>query len=299
MGKKDLKKNETPSQFKVGAVCLAFLILGYQTAVFVHRAAVLRIEANRDRPDTVYVYGRDIPLDAEDGSGAAGPGGGNASRRVERVNSEHSRTVEQVRKATRRVENFRFNPNTVTEDELVRLGFSPKQAESIAKYRGKGGRFRRKSDFASSFVVADSVYERLEPYIDIPLLDINRADSASFDALPGIGGYFASRMVEYRGQLGGYSYPEQLMDIYRFDRERYDALADLIECSRPEPFALWSLPEEGLARHPYIRSRAVARAIILFRENSPADSLTVPALERAGILGHDDASKLSRCVIGQ
>ena len=46
----------TAASFKVGAIALAFLILGYQTALFVTRAAGLKLAANRDRPDTVYVY---------------------------------------------------------------------------------------------------------------------------------------------------------------------------------------------------------------------------------------------------
>jgi DNA uptake protein ComE-like DNA-binding protein len=50
-------------------------------------------------------------------------------------------------------------------------------------------------------------------------VDLNLADSAAFDALPGIGGWFASKMIEHRKALGGYSYKEQLMDIYRFDQE--------------------------------------------------------------------------------
>ena len=42
--------------FKVGAIALAFLIIGYQAALFTTRAARLRLEANRDHPDTVFVY---------------------------------------------------------------------------------------------------------------------------------------------------------------------------------------------------------------------------------------------------
>ena len=200
---------------------------------------------------------------------------------------------------TRNVESFRFNPNTVTEEELCRLGFSPKQAASIAEYRNKGGRFRRKSDFARSFVVSDSIYRRLEPYVDIPLIDLNLADSAAFDSLPGIGGWFASKMVAYRKELGGYSYKEQLMDIWKFDREKYDKLSDLItiDTAYIKPYPLWTHPADSLRKHPYIRNYETARAIVLFRENNPPDSCTVPALARAGILSPDLADKLSRCVI--
>ena len=41
-----------------GAVALVFLIIGFQTALFIHRAAVTSIVDNRDHPDTVYVVDR-------------------------------------------------------------------------------------------------------------------------------------------------------------------------------------------------------------------------------------------------
>ena len=200
-------------------------------------------------------------------------------------------------KLPRRVENFRFDPNTASLEDLERLGFSVKQAQSIVNYREKGGRFRRKEDFRKSYVVADSVYERLEAYIDIPLLDINKADSAQFDALPGIGGYFARKMVQQRKALGGYSHTAQLLDIHKFDKERYDALSALICCSQPKPYELWTLPADSLRLHPYIRSYAAARSIVFFREHNPREKWSVQALFDAGILSDEQAEKLSRCNI--
>ena len=196
----------------------------------------------------------------------------------------------------RRYESFRFDPNTVSVDDLMRLGFSQKQAESIDNYRKKGGRFRRKSDFAKSYVVEDSVYRRLEKYIDIPKIDINRADSAAFETLPGIGKFFAAKMVSYRRELGGYSYPEQLMDIWHFDQEKYDGLKDLIKVGPSDPYPLWTLPENELARHPYIDKRA-AHGIIIFRENSPVAEWTVGNIIKAGILDPGLGEKLARCKI--
>ncbi len=196
----------------------------------------------------------------------------------------------------RRYESFRFDPNSVSVDDLMRLGFSQKQAESIDNYRKKGGRFRRKSDFAKSYVVEDSVYRRLEKYIDIPKIDINRADSAAFETLPGIGKFFAAKMVSYRRELGGYSYPEQLMDIWHFDQEKYDGLKDLIKVGPSEPYPLWTLPENELARHPYIDKRA-AHGIIIFRENSPVAEWTVGNIIKAGILDPGLGEKLARCKI--
>ena len=289
-----MKKETSSASFKVGAIALAFLIIGYQAALVVGRASRLRLEANRDRPDTVFVYNNGGTAVRE----LAPPDVRQlASSETLRRNAPHSEFVQAYRRQTRRVESFRFNPNTVSVEDLIRLGFSEKQAQAIDNYRQKGGRFRRKSDFAKSFVVADSVYRRLEPYINIPRLDLNAADSTALDGLPGIGPYYAARIVSYRAELGGYSYPEQLMDLYRFDREKYDGLKDLVFCSPPEPFGLWTLPADSLRRHPYIRSWQAARSIVLFRDNTPREGWTVAAIAAAGILPEEDARRLSRCVI--
>lgn len=305
------KSSGSSAVFKTGAISLVFLVIGYQAALFINRAALLGIEAARDSPDTVYVVRHAVPSPDSPVSGARAevPREARAARETAapsvpeqtadtfRREAAHSPRVQEARRRTRRVESFEFNPNTVSAEDLVRLGFSEKQAQSIVNYRSKGGSFRRKADFAKSFVVSDSIYRRLEPYIRIPLVDINSADSAAFDALPGIGPYFAAKMVEYRSELGGYSYPEQLMDIYNFGRERYDALKDLISCPEPAPFEIWTLPAEKLREHPYIRTWQAARAIVLYRENTPADSLSVEGIVEAGILPEEDASRLARCRI--
>lgn len=283
MKEKENSRGELQQSFLMGVIALVFLLIGYQTALMVHRAAIMKIAANRDDPDTVYIY---VPTKEETVTYKA---------------SSHTLRAQTVRGNLpyKSPQTFRFNPNTVSVEELCRLGFTRRQAESIDAYRRKGGRFHRKSDFAKSYVVSDSVYRRLEAYIDIPLVDINVADSAALDDLPGIGGWYASKIIEYRKLLGGYSYKEQLMDIYRFDQERYDKICDLIEIrsERVVPFELWKLPADSLSRHPYIRNLETAKSIVLYRENAPRSKWTVDALEHAGVLLPDDASRLRRCII--
>ena len=292
------EKIEKGRGYLTGVIAVVFLIIGYQTALFVHQAAVMKITANRDEPDTIYIY--EYP-DSRSSGARADAAINRVAVEVKRKNADHSDRAAEVRANVPRktVESFQFNPNTASVEDLCRLGFSPKQAASIVEYRNKGGKFRRKSDFARSFVVSDSIYKRLEPYIDIPLIDLNLADSAAFDTLPGIGGWFASKMVEYRKELGGYSYKEQLMDIWKFDREKYDNLSDLItiDTAYIKPYPLWTHPVDSLRLHPYIRNYETARAIVLFRENNPSDSCTAHALARAGILPPALAHKLSRCAI--
>ena len=304
-----MKKDALKSSFVVGSIALVFLIVGYQVAVFVHSAAVAKIAADRDCPDTVFVAvgdvsgGENFTPGTKTGNAKmpdAYSRGKNADGRViERRSGAKSAVGKMVRENVprRQVESFRFNPNTASVEELQRLGFSLKQAQSIDNYRNKGGRFRRKSDFAKSFVVSDSIYRRLEPYIDIPKLDINLADSAAFDTLPGIGGWFARQMIEYRERLGGYSYPEQLMEIRNFDREKFDKLSDLIFISPQTavPYPLWTLPEDELKRHPYIGS--AAHGIVLFRNSQPKEKWSIMELERNRVLPPENAERLGRCLV--
>ncbi len=302
------EKSRLSESFIIGIIAIVFLMIGYQTAMFIHNAAVTKIAADRDAPDTVYVYDSSLPSES-----SVNVGGGTSSVKTghvasgnvsaERRNSVHTPRAEAVRGnlPRRKTESFAFNPNTVSVGDLCRLGFSLKQAQSIDNYRRKGGRFSRKADFAKSFVVADSVYRRLEPFIDIPKVDLNLADSAAFDALPGIGGWFAMKMIEHRRALGGYSYKEQLMDIYRFDEDKFRKLEDLVEVGQDgcKPYPLWSLTADSLSKHPYIGNYETARAIVLYRENNAKERWTVEGLAEAGILLGDNAEKMAGCTIAE
>lgn len=322
MKRKKKPESDSPAarSMKAGAIALVFLVLGYQVAVFVHKAAVTKIISDRDSPDTVYIVDRELaesvlgaPSDASgrsvrgSGGGAYTSGGKTSSGGTMdhgdisvRRNAEHEDGAVRVRESLPAApETFRFDPNTVSVEDLQRLGFTMKQAESIDNYRRKGGHFSRKSDFARSYVVSEEVYARLEDYIDIPLLDLNRADSLALTGLPGIGGWFASQIIRHREELGSFSRKEQLLNVYRLDRERYDAISDLVFVSEDDakPFRLWSLPADSLRLHPYIRSWNLAKAIVLYRENNGREEWTLEGLRAVGVLSEEQFTKLSRCLI--
>jgi len=310
----DADSKKLSTSLSSAVIALVFITIGYQAALFVNHSRMLKLASKLNATDTVYVIdsatassllfmgkvGNSSMSNSFVDDGRPQPFHSDSGKIVFRKHPKSSDTLLQLLpKEFRPCETFPFNPNEVTHDELVRLGFSQAQATSIIKYRDSGGKFRRKADFAKSFVVADSVYQRLKDHIIIPLVDINAADTALLDDLPGIGKYLASKIIHERQLLGGFSSKEQLLYIYGLDKNNYDKFSDLITLSdnNSTPYRLWTLPADSLRLHPYIRSWKTAKAIVLYRDNVDKRQLTLNDMLEAGVLNKEQYDKLSLCRI--
>ncbi len=99
---------------------------------------------------------------------------------------------------------FRFNPNTITLDSLQLLGFTQRQAQTILNYRSKGGKFRRREDFARMYTVDSAMYASLEGYIFIPDKDsvAGKNSPVRKKGAPGTGNASAGEMVSKVGAPG-------------------------------------------------------------------------------------------------
>lgn len=63
----------------------------------------------------------------------------------------------------------KFNPDTYTENDWQRLGFSEKQAAAILKYKNYlGGSFISKEKFKECFIISDGNYSKLQRYLILP-----------------------------------------------------------------------------------------------------------------------------------
>ncbi len=65
------------------------------------------------------------------------------------------------------VELFKFDPNTASKDELVRLGLSPRTAQTLLNFRSKGGKFFKKDDLKRVYGLRQEDYHRLEEWVSI------------------------------------------------------------------------------------------------------------------------------------
>ena len=63
----------------------------------------------------------------------------------------------------------KFNPDTYSQRDWEKLGFSERQAAAILKYRSYlGGSFISKEKFRDCFIISDDNYRKLEPYLLLP-----------------------------------------------------------------------------------------------------------------------------------
>lgn len=95
-------------------------------------------------------------------------------------------------------------------------------------------------------------------------IDLNTSDSSALVSVPGIGPVFASRIIRYREQLGGYTDVSQLSEVNGLPDSlmKWFILSDTFSITRIQVND-FSLAE--LRRHPYIDFYQ-ARAIVEFRK---------------------------------
>ncbi len=188
---------------------------------------------------------------------------------------------------------FVFNPNTVTEEDAQKLGFSKKLSATLIKFRNKGGKFFKAEDLKNLYGLSPKLYEALESYILIPntkkeykrdsafankphtyekkiytkeLVEINTADSLSIVFLKGIGPGFTKRIIKYRTMLGGFHSVNQLKDVYGMNDSLFLMLSSQIKL---DPTALVKIPINAidfnsLRKHPYFNFQS-AQAVVNFR----------------------------------
>ncbi|MCS7085460.1 MAG: helix-hairpin-helix domain-containing protein [Bacteroidia bacterium] len=101
------------------------------------------------------------------------------------------------------------------------------------------------------------------------LLDLNIADEAKLEALPGIGEILSERIVKFRNLLGGFYSVEQLREVYGLRDEHYRKCAPYLTVATP-PFRkirVNSAPVSVLGRHPYFKN--YADTLVLLRPLDP------------------------------
>ena len=195
-----------------------------------------------------------------------------------------------------------FDPNTVAEEELKTMGFTNYQARNLINYRLSGGVFRKADDILKIYGVDSVLFVKIKPFIkldsvnevivpsfdEIPMVELNSADSALLTQLPGIGPAYAKRIIRYRELLGGYYTPKQLLEVYNFPEDTFYGLEDYIyaDTLHIRKMRINFLEFAELLRHPYLSKEQVAQ--ILDRKEKLGAFKSIA--EVAALQGFDDVT---------
>ena len=179
---------------------------------------------------------------------------------------------------------FVFDPNSASYDTLIKLGFASKEANTLIRYRNKGGKFKKPADIRKVYGVDSAKAEKLIPFIKVRhdssdktvitsyqkkrvMLDINSCDSASLVGLPGIGPVLSGRIMKYRRLLGGFASTDQLKEVYGLPEETFDLIKERLyaDSSAITRIKINSADYKELRRIPYIEKYELS-AILKYRE---------------------------------
>ncbi|HEY0057808.1 MAG TPA: helix-hairpin-helix domain-containing protein [Flavisolibacter sp.] len=190
-----------------------------------------------------------------------------------------------------KAELFVFDPNTLPAEGWQRLGLSGRTANTIVKYRNKGGKFYQAEDVKKIWGLPKGFYERVAPFIrtggeerrrdrttypakqyedrraPAGIQNINTADTSAFIALPGIGQKLAARIVAFRDKLGGFTSVEQVKETYGLSDSTFQIIRPYLKVDEAgiKKLNLNSCTRDELKTHPYFKWN-LANAIISYRD---------------------------------
>jgi DNA uptake protein ComE-like DNA-binding protein len=217
---------------------------------------------------------------------------------------------------------FNFDPNGLPEADWKRLGLSEKQIKTIKNFESKGGRFHKKEDLKKIYGIKEQQYKNLEPYIQLAInkeeeknatsvfkdgkveaaknrkstVDLNTADSITLLTIKGIGPFYAKNIIKYRNLLGGFVVKEQLMEIWKFDQEKYASIEKFVEVdgTMARKIKINSCSVEEL-KHPYLKWNQV-NGIVNYRQKH-GKFKTIDEIKNTDLVDDETLRKLAPYLI--
>ncbi|MFY7670137.1 ComEA family DNA-binding protein [Tenacibaculum sp. MEBiC06402] len=138
---------------------------------------------------------------------------------------------------------FPFNPNFITDFKGYQLGMSTEEIDRLHSFRKKDKYVNSALEFQRVTKVSDSLLERISPYfkfpdwvtkkksktssynkidkkeVEVSTNDINLANQNDFRTIKGIGEKLSERIIKYRSKLQGFSFKEQLNEVWGLEDE--------------------------------------------------------------------------------
>ncbi|WP_243765946.1 helix-hairpin-helix domain-containing protein [Polaribacter cellanae] len=190
---------------------------------------------------------------------------------------------------------YPFNPNYITDFKGAQLGMSLDEIDRLLAFRKTNKFVNSKKEFQQITKVSDSLLHKISPYFKFPdwvikrnknkysnqnaissispslnkgsveksrkskyklsTTDINKATAEDFQSINGIGPAFSERIVKYRSKLQGFSFKDQLYEVWNLDKDVADSVLEtfkIVEKPTIKTQNVNTVTFKELLKNPYI-----------------------------------------------
>jgi DNA uptake protein ComE-like DNA-binding protein len=160
---------------------------------------------------------------------------------------------------------YPFNPNYISDHKGYQLGMKIKEIDRLLAHRNKRLFVNSAKEFQEVTKISDSLLQAISPYFkfpewvqkknrekkerftvttktkkyisditssDITSSDINEATPYDFTLVKGVDEYLSERIIKYRSKLQGFSFPEQLFEVWGLEKEVADNILQLFSIQK-------------------------------------------------------------------
>jgi competence protein ComEA len=181
---------------------------------------------------------------------------------------------------------FRNYFKYISEKQLLDLGLTKDETQTIVSLREAGLKIYTEYDLDTASILSDrcktilkqglkffpskKLFRKNEANIlalsTSEKIELNRADTLALDAIKGVGLGMAKRILKYRERLGGFKNKEQLKEVWGMDSSTYENILKNIQIDKQVLIKLNinTADLKSLGQHPYI-GYSLAKLIVNYR----------------------------------
>ena len=164
--------------------------------------------------------------------------------------TSYNKQLDSLKKKSSKKKKFKiypFNPNYISDYKGYQLGMNVDEIDRLLAYREQKLYVNSSKEFQTITKISDSLLQKISPFFKFPewvqkknnnknnqqryipnsrinvseitTVDINKATLKDFTAIEGVDEYISERIIKYRSKLQGFSFKEQLFEVWGLDEQ--------------------------------------------------------------------------------
>ena len=162
----------------------------------------------------------------------------------------YNKQLDSLKKKSSKKKKFKiypFNPNYISDYKGYQLGMNVDEIDRLLAHREQRLYVNSAKEFQTITKISDSLLQKISPFFKFPewvqkknnnknnqqryipnsriniseitTVDINKATLKDFTAIEGVDEYLSERIIKYRSKLQGFSFKEQLFEVWGLDEQ--------------------------------------------------------------------------------